>query len=86
MQKRFYILLIFAFPFFSSSHSIYKNVSNIDSVAFHLSAFGVESDNFPSIDAYINFDKYSSSCHKWFYNPKYKDSNYSLTKDEIESI
>ncbi len=55
-------------------------------IEMKLSAFGVESDNFPSINAYIDFFKDSSNCKKSFYNPKYKDSIYSLSKLEIDSI
>jgi hypothetical protein len=49
----------------------------------HLSAFGVESDNFPSIDVFIDFSSDSSYCRKWYNNPKYKDSLYRLTKAEM---
>jgi len=49
----------------------------------HLSAFGVESDHFPSIDAYIDFSADSSYCRKWYYDPKYKDSVYRLSKAEM---
>jgi hypothetical protein len=52
----------------------------------NLSAFGVESDNFPSIDALIDFTNYTGICDKSFYNPANKGSTYSLTKSEIDSI
>ena len=55
-------------------------------IEMNLSAFGVESDNFPSINVYIDFSKDSSICKKSFYNPKYKDSKYSLTKNEMETL
>jgi hypothetical protein len=51
-----------------------------------LSAFGVESDDFPSIDAVIDAVRGTSSCRKWFYNPAYKDSVYSLAPSEIKKI
>lgn len=90
MQKRLYFLIIIAFTF---SHCA-NNQNNItdgttDSILkieMRLSAFGVESDDFPSIDADIDFVNDSSRCRKWFYNPAFKDSTYSLSKNEIENI
>jgi hypothetical protein len=55
-------------------------------IEMNLSAFGVESEDFPSIDVTINFTKHLSSCRKWFYNPTNKDSVYALTEKEMESI
>jgi hypothetical protein len=52
----------------------------------NLSAFGVESDSFPSINAIIDFSKDTSICVKSFDNPAYKGSAYSLTKSEMNSI
>jgi hypothetical protein len=57
--------------------------SRAQRIEMHLSAFGVESDNFPSIDVFIDFSADSSYCKKWYYNPKYKDSVYSLSKAEM---
>ncbi len=51
-----------------------------------LSAFGVESDSFPSIEAEIDFLKGTANCRKSFYNPKFRDSSYSLNTNEIEKI
>jgi len=55
-------------------------------IEMHLSAFGVESDNFPSIDAVIDFGKDTSVCVKSFYDPAFKGSTYALTKSEMNSI
>jgi hypothetical protein len=55
-------------------------------IEMSLSAFGVESDDFPSIDAVIDFSNDSSHCAKWFYNPSNKDSVYYLSKQEIQSV
>jgi hypothetical protein len=44
----------------------------ISKVEFHLSAFAVESDEFPSIDGYIDFTKDSSNFSKSYYNPAHK--------------
>ena len=52
----------------------------------HLNAFGVESDDFPTIDAHIDFRKDSSNCTKSYYNPALKAVNYKLTNDEIKKI
>jgi hypothetical protein len=61
-------------------------VSNITKIEFHLSAFGVESDDFPSINGTIDFKKDSSFFERSYYNPKYKNSGYSLTKKEILKV
>ena len=92
MYWRFYIsaLIIIGFSFCSS---IRDNVvmgtpytDSIVKVEMNLSAFGVESDDFPSIKAYVNFQTDSSNCEKSFYNPAYKNSTYYLSKAEIQQI
>lgn len=55
-------------------------------IEMHLSAFGVESDDFPSIEAYIDFTNDSSSCSRSYYNPAYKDSSYKLSHEEIKKV
>jgi hypothetical protein len=52
----------------------------------NLSAFGVESDNFPSISAYIDFQKDSSHCEKSYYNPALKPSSYKLSNAEMRQL
>ncbi len=52
----------------------------------HLSPFGVESDDFPSIDGEIDFVNKKGSCHKWFYDPANKDSTYSFSRSEIDDV
>jgi len=51
-----------------------------------LSSFGVESDNYPNIHVSIDMITGLSECKKTYYNPKYKDSTYSLSKAEIQQI
>lgn len=53
-------------------------------IEVHLSAFGVEADDFPSIDGYIDFTNDSSKLTKSYYNPDFKKSTYYLSKDEIK--
>jgi len=60
--------------------------SNITRVEMNLSAFGVESDSFPSIDVHIDFVKDSNSCYKSYYNPAIKSSTYKLSSDEVASV
>jgi len=77
---------------FSCSNGQTKTTANdnptdhIVKIEMNLSAFGVESDDFPSIDAVIDFSKDTSVCVKSFYNPANKGSTYSLTKSEMNSI
>jgi hypothetical protein len=63
-----------------------EGVSSILKLEMKLSAFGVESDDFPSIEAKIDFMKKSSSCKKSYYHPSYKDSVYSLTEKEMIEV
>ncbi|MGX7666715.1 DUF6438 domain-containing protein [Flavobacterium pedocola] len=58
----------------------------IEKIEMNLSAFGVESDSFPSIEADIDFTKGTSVCVKSYYNPEYKGSTYSLSKTEMTKI
>jgi|HubBroStandDraft_2_1064218.scaffolds.fasta_scaffold694478_1 hypothetical protein len=59
---------------------------SIIKLEMHLSAYGVESDDFPFIDADIDFTTDSAWCRKSYYNPKYKDSIYTLDKHEIRNV
>lgn len=52
----------------------------------HLSAFGVESNDFPSIDCFIDFTADSCTCNKSYYNPAFKPSTYKLSSAEIKTI
>jgi hypothetical protein len=91
-MKRFYILVIMIFAFIHCSNSQDRAVNNkplataFTKMEMHLSAYGVESDNFPSIDISIDFVNNSSSCRKWFYNPAFKDSVYSFSKNVTDNI
>ena len=63
-----------------------KDSESIVKIEMNLSTFGVESDDFPSIDAVIDFSKYTSVCVKSYYNPVNKGSTYSLTKTEMKDV
>ena len=92
MQKGIYLIVIILFSFCSCSNIRNKTIKErtvpeaILKIEMTLSAFGVESDSFPSIDAVIDFVNDSSHCEKSFYNPAIKGSVYSLNKSEIKSI
>lgn len=64
----------------------YSPADHIVRIEMHLSAFGVESDDFPSIDAWIDFSHDTSLCVKSFYHPDYPGSTYRLTVAEMDSI
>ncbi len=91
-MKRLFLLLIIVFAFIYFGNSQGKAVNNkpfataFTKMEMHLSAYGVESDDFPSIDISIDFVNNSSSCRKWFYNPAYKDSVYSFSKNVTDGI
>lgn len=52
----------------------------------NLSAFGVESEGFPSIEATLDFEKQYSLCKVSYDNAKFKDTTYSLTEVELKNI
>ena len=58
----------------------------IRKIEMNLSAFGVESDDFPSIQATVDILNDSSVCIKTFYNPSYPDSIYKLSRLEMDQI
>jgi hypothetical protein len=60
--------------------------NKVNKIEMHLSALGAESDHVPNINANIDFDRDSSSCHKWFSNPAYKDFQYSIDKVEMKKL
>lgn len=55
-------------------------------IEMNLGSFGVESEGYPSIHVFINLSTDSSICKKFYDNPKYKDSTYFLSKNEIQQI
>lgn len=63
-----------------------RSADQVEKIEMHLSAFGVESDDFPNIDAVIDLQTDSGYCHKWYYHPKHKDSTWQLTSTEIKKI
>jgi len=83
-------VIVFAFNHYSNSQSTTISgklfTDPFTKIEMHLSAFGVESDDFPSIDVNIDFVNNSGSCRKWFYNPAFKDSIYSFSKPVTDSI
>ena len=68
-----------AIGYFNAKEEILK-------LEMHLSAFGVESDDAPNIDATIDFASDSGKCYKLFYDPKYKPSTYYLDTAQIHHI
>jgi hypothetical protein len=63
-----------------------KSTDTITRVEMNLSAFGVESDDFPSIDVLIDFTNDSSICKKSYYNPAFKPSTYKLSNSELKNV
>jgi hypothetical protein len=90
MYLRLYIFLLTIATLTSCNSSRNGNINSskeyILKIEMNLSAFGVESDDFPSIDAYVDFRNDSSNCNKSYYNPAYKGSIYYLSKNEIKNV
>jgi hypothetical protein len=92
MRTRLYLLSGIIFGLFGCSHGQKVTPAQDDStdqivkIEMHLSAFGVESDDFPSIDAVIDFVHDTSVCVKSYYHPDKQGATYALTKSEMDSI
>ncbi|MEO6883030.1 MAG: hypothetical protein ABI199_03290 [Bacteroidia bacterium] len=92
MKVQVSMLTIFFFGLLGCSNNqtnIPKQSHQTDSIVkieMNLSAFGVESDSYPSIHVLLDFIHDSSICVKSYYNPSIKGSTYSLTKNEMLSI
>jgi hypothetical protein len=91
MQKPWHLSLAISltFCFFGSPQD--KTIRRIATDSFtkvemNLSAFGVESDNFPSIEVLIDFTNDSSFCKKSYYNPAFKPSTYKLSNAELKKV
>jgi hypothetical protein len=80
------IILFFAAPQFTYKNVQEKQAGSLLQLRMKLSAFGVESDDVPNIDVYIDFVKDSSFCEKSYYNPSKKGSVYTLSQKEKERI
>lgn len=80
----FITLCIIALTFSCQQKSVQD--SSVVKIESELSNFGVESEWYPSIHCLINLANNSSSCKKIYDNPKYKDSTYSLSKNEMQQI
>jgi len=89
MLRKLFFFLIIATSFCncSSQQDTTKPITDsITRLEMNLNAFGVEADNFPSIEAHIDFLNNSSRCEKTYYNPAFKPSTYKLTSTEIKKV
>ncbi|HEV3223007.1 MAG TPA: hypothetical protein VGZ90_09020 [Puia sp.] len=82
------IILVFSFCKFprTNNSTSQKPVDSVIKIEMNLSVFGVESDRLPSIKATLDFEKKYSICKVSYYNPKFKDTIYSLTQIELKNI
>jgi hypothetical protein len=88
MKRQVFISLftVLLLSFCKTSQEGRSKKISILKIEMHLSAYGVESDNFPSIEAFVDFTKGSSNCVKSYYNPAFKGSSYKLSNDEINKV
>lgn len=70
----------------TSQTVLQNNSKTVNKIEMDLSAFGVESDGFPNIFAVIDFQNDTSYCNVSYYDPKFHDTTYRLTKPIIDSI
>lgn len=88
MKVKHFIAILFSLllQFSDGQTETMQKKNTILKIEMNLSAMGVESDDFPSIDVTIDFNKNTSRCVKSFYNPAFKGSVYSLTNSEMEAV
>ena len=90
MRSHFLLLVFLCFSGWLRSQVINATDTiqhdSILKVEMHLSAFGVESDDFPSIDVVIDFVADTNRCYMSYYNPAHKDSVYRLTKEQMHDV
>ncbi len=79
------ILLIFT-TLYSCVQSEKAATEVLEKIEMDLSAFGVETEGYPSIDANMDFLKDTSYCVKSYYNPAFKGSTYALSKTEMTEV
>jgi hypothetical protein len=83
----FFLIVVTSFCNCSSQQDTNKTITySITRVEMKLSAFGVEADDFPSIEAHIDFLNDSSRCEKTYYNPAFKPSTNRLISTEIKKV
>ena len=68
------------------STELEEQYESITRIEMQLSAFGVESDDFPSIRAVVDLSQDTSFCVKSFYSSAFEGSTYSLSKNEMQSV
>lgn len=83
MRKLLIWLILFSVGFVNCNQKTGQYVLKIE---MDLSSFGVESEGYPSVHAFINLTTDSSNCKKSYYDLKYQDSAYSLSKKEMRQI
>jgi len=89
MQRIILFIIVINFSLCGLSQDINARQNVVDSITkieMNLNAFGVESDDFPSIQAFIDFRNDSSKCKRSYYNPAVKPSTYELSDKEIKKI
>jgi hypothetical protein len=85
-----YLSIILTFSFCNSYRNNFSarqtSVESVLKVEMNLSAFGVESDGFPSIKATLDFEKQYGICKVSYDDPKFKDTTYSFTHVELKTF
>ncbi|MBK9579491.1 MAG: hypothetical protein IPO40_20670 [Fibrobacteres bacterium] len=86
---KFLPLLIALWSCDSSTPNRKETLGDLDSILSikcHLSAFAMESDDFPNISGDVDFVSNVNSFEKSFYDPKRKGSKYSLSQNELKEL
>lgn len=92
ITKSKYLLFILLVPFCYCSNITIQNIKShseqfqVLKLEMFLNAFGVESNGFPTINATIDFVSDSSLCHVSYYEPWLKQKQYSLSKQELDTL
>ena len=68
----------------NKSHSPILN--SVLKVEMYLNPNGISSENFPAIDAKIDFVKKKSQCLRKYPSPRMRDAYYALTEKELDQL
>lgn len=90
MWKPAFLLLLLLVVVVSRSaaqqRQAYRPGEVVLNVTMHLSAFGVESDTYPSIAATLDLVHHTSQCERSYFDPAYPSSTYHLSAEALDSV
>lgn len=82
-MKKLFSILALSFLVFCSNKAQERKIK---AVKLGLSMFGVESSEYPSVNCFLDFEQDSGSCLASYDDPRKKNYQYHLTKQDIRTV